>query len=50
MTREQLEHVIRAAAAISPETLEQRIRQLEPGRPVEPIVAWARRRAQEAQA
>ena len=35
---------------ISPDTLEQRIRQLEPGRPVEPIVAWARRRAQEAQA
>jgi hypothetical protein len=35
---------------ISPDTLEQRIRQLEPTQPVDVIVAWARRRAQEAQA
>ena len=35
---------------ISPDTLEQRIRQLEPTQPVDAIVAWARRRAQEAQA
>jgi hypothetical protein len=33
---------------ISSATLEQRIRQLEPERPIEAIVAWARRRAQEA--
>lgn len=93
MTRDQLEHVIRAAAAItkelsfvvigsqavllpypdahpdllvsreldlivvmlkegmiSPATLEQRIRQLEPKRPIKAIVAWAQRRAEEAKA
>ena len=33
---------------ISTQTLEQRIRQLDPSRPVEAIVAWARRRAEEA--
>ena len=64
MTRDQLEHVIRAAAAISndarfivvmlkegmisPATLEQRIRQLDPKRPINAIVAWAQRRAEEA--
>jgi hypothetical protein len=84
MTREQLEHVIRAAAAITKElsfvvigsqakcvagrekdarfvrvmlkegmidssTLEKRIRQLDPKRPIASIVAWAHLRAQEAQ-
>jgi len=70
MTREQLEHVIRAAAAIkcvaqrakdarfivvmlkdrmiTPATLEQRMRQLDPQQPIDAIVAWARRRAAEA--
>ena len=64
MTRDQLEHVIRAAAAvtkdarfivvmvkegmISPATLEQRIRQLDPKQPINAIVAWAQRCAEEA--
>ena len=64
MTRDPLEHVIRAAAAItkdarfivvmlkegmiSPATLEQRIRQLDPKQPINAIVAWAQRRAEEA--
>ena len=37
-------------AAMPADWIEQRIRQLEPTQPIEPIVAWARRRAQEAQA
>lgn len=35
---------------ISPATLEQRIRQLEPKRPINAIVAWAQRRVEEAKA
>lgn len=34
---------------IDSSTLEARIRQLDPGRPVLAIIAWARLRAQEAQ-
>ncbi len=34
---------------ISMDTLEQRIRQLDPVHPVESIIAWAHRRAEEAQ-